>query len=74
MNRKRSPLCTTGSPVDKLSLLLAPLTYRLGGDNMVLLALVEARHSLDAGVVGLSGTRSEDNLFGIGSNQPCNIL
>lgn len=49
-------------------------TYGLGGDNMVLLALIETGNSLDAEVVGLCCSRSEDDLLGISSDQLCNVL
>jgi hypothetical protein len=50
------------------------LTNGLGGDNMLLLLSVETCDALDDHVVRLGGTRGEDNILGICTNEVGNIL
>ena len=50
------------------------LVLGLGGDNVVLFGLVEMGDTLDGHVVGLGGTRSEDDFFGVSANEIGNMF
>jgi hypothetical protein len=49
------------------------LVLNLGSYDMLFLVPVEPHDTLDEDVFALSGARSEEDLFWIGSNQRCNL-
>ena len=48
--------------------------FGLGGDDVVFLGLVEPRQALDGEVVGFSGSRREDDFFGVRSDEGRDLL
>ena len=50
------------------------LTHSLGGNYMTLFLLVEPGNAFDRHVVGFGCARSENNIFGVGTNEIGNIL
>ena len=50
------------------------VTYSLGGNDVLFLILVKPCHSFDDHVVTLRGTRGEDNVFGLGTDEVCDML
>jgi hypothetical protein len=50
------------------------VAHGLGSDYMLLLFLVEAGYTLDGHIIGLRGSGSEKNLFGVRPNEVSNML